>query len=90
MLKRVQIRGYKSLKDLEVTLSSLVVLVGPNAAGKSNLLDALQLLSRLGTSRTLREAFDPPYRGMPLESFTIGGGGIRGLSAQESAAEIGI
>ncbi len=83
MLKRVQIRGYKSLKDLEVTLSSLVVLVGPNATGKSNLLDALQLLSRLGTSRTLREAFDPPYRGKPLESFTIGSGGIRGLLEQD-------
>ncbi len=83
MLKRIHIRGYKSLKDVEVTLSPLVVLVGPNAAGKSNLLDALQLLSKLGTSRTLREAFDPPYRGRPLESFTIGSRGIKGLLEQD-------
>ncbi len=55
MLRRIHIRGFKSLKDVEVTLSPLVVLVGPNAAGKSNLLDALQLLSKLGTSRTLKE-----------------------------------
>ena len=83
MLKRIHIRGYKSLEEVEVRLSQLVVLFGPNAAGKSNLLDALQLLSKLGTSRTLKEAFDPPYRGKPLESFTIGQKGIKGLLKQE-------
>ena len=83
MLKRIHIRGYKSLEDVEVHLSQLVVLFGPNAAGKSNFLDALQLLSKLGTSRTLIEAFDPPYRGKPLESFTIGDKGIKGLLEQE-------
>ena len=83
MLKRIHIQGYKSLEDVEVSLSQLVVLFGPNAAGKSNLLDALQLLSKLGTSRTLKEAFDPPYRGKPLESFTIGQKGIKGLLEQE-------
>ena len=83
MLKRIHIQGYKSLEDVEVSLSQLVVLFGPNGAGKSNLLDALQLLSKLGTSRTLKEAFDPPYRGKPLESFTIGQKGIKGLLEQE-------
>ena len=84
MLKRIHIRGYKSLEDVAVNLSQIVVLFGPNAAGKSNFLDALQLLSKLGTSRTLKEAFDPPYRGKPLEAFTIGDGGIKGLLEQES------
>ena len=59
MLKRIHIKGYKSLSDIEVKLKPLTVLFGPNAAGKSNLLDALQLLSKLGTSRTIKEAFDP-------------------------------
>ena len=83
MLKRIRIEGYKSLSNLEVSLEPLTVLFGPNAAGKSNFLDALQLLSKLGTSRTLKEAFDPPYRGKPLESFTIGSQGIKGLLEQE-------
>ena len=61
MLKRVHVKGYKSLADVEVTLETLTVLFGPNAAGKSNFLDALQLLTRLGTSRTLKDAFDPSY-----------------------------
>lgn len=84
MLKRIKIQRYKSLEDVEVNLAQLVVLFGPNAVGKSNLLDALQLLSKLGTSRTLKDAFDPPYRGKPLESFTIGKKGIKGLIDQRS------
>ena len=86
MLKRVHVKGYKSLVDVEVELEPLVVLFGPNASGKSNFLDALRLLSMVGTSRTLRDAFDPPYRGTPLESFHVGRDGIEGLSAQERLA----
>ena len=83
MLKRIHIKGYKSLADVDVRLSPLTLLFGPNAAGKSNFLDALQLLSKLATSRTLKEAFDPPYRGKPLESFALGEKGIPGLVGQE-------
>ncbi len=79
MVRRIQISGYKSLHDVEVRLPPLAVLFGPNAAGKSNFLDALQLVSKLATSRTLKEAFDSPNRGKPIESFEIGPGGIRGL-----------
>lgn len=86
MLTRVHIEGYKSLRNVEVRLSDLAVLFGPNAAGKSNFLDALQLFAKIATSRTLKEAFDPPYRGKPLESFTFGKDGIRGLLAQESVS----
>lgn len=83
MLKRIHIKGYKSLRDVEVELKPLVVLFGPNAAGKSNFLDALQLLSKLSTSRTLKDAFEPPYRGKPLESFTFDRLGIKGLLERE-------
>ncbi len=83
MLKRIRIQGYKSLVDLELNLKPLSVLVGPNASGKSNFLDALQLLSRITTSQTLEEAFDPPYRGHPLESFTFGNEGIKSLLEKE-------
>lgn len=83
MLKRIHVKGYKSFTDLEVEIEPLTVLMGPNAAGKSNFLDALQLLSKLGASRTLKEAFDAPYRGKPLESFSFGEQGIKGLVARE-------
>jgi AAA15 family ATPase/GTPase len=46
MLKRIKITNYKSLRDFEIRdLSKLCVIFGANAAGKSNFLDALQLLS---------------------------------------------
>src|SRR5262245_44679468 len=86
MIRRVKIKGYKSLANVEVSLKPLSALFGPNAAGKSNFLDALQLLARTATSRTLKEAFDPPYRGTPLESFTFGPEGLEGLLAKESAS----
>jgi len=86
MLKRMRIDGYKSLMGVDVSLKPLTVLFGPNAAGKSNFLDALQLLSRIATSRTLKDAFDPPYRGKPLESFTFPETGIKGLLAMETAS----
>ena len=86
MLKRIKIQGYKSLMDLEVDLKPLSVFVGPNASGKSNFLDALQLLSRMATCQTLEDAFDPPYRGHPLESFTFGDEGIKSLLEKEKVS----
>ena len=85
MLKHIEIKGYKSLVDVRVELQPLVVLFGPNAAGKSNFLDALQLLSRMATSPTLKAAFEPPYRGKPLESFSFDDEGLPGLLGRESA-----
>jgi predicted ATPase len=70
---------------VEVELQPLSVLFGPNAAGKSNFLDALQILSRVATSRTLKEAFEPPYRGTPLESFSFGEGGLVELLSRDAA-----
>ena len=43
-LRRVQIRNYKSIAFCDVTLEPLTILVGRNATGKSNFLDALGFL----------------------------------------------
>ncbi len=80
MLERIHVRGFKSLREATVDLAPLVVLFGPNAAGKSNLLEALLLLSRLVGERTLNEAFVPAgIRGNPLEAFSLPSGGIEEL-----------
>jgi predicted ATPase len=44
MLKRLRLKDFKSFVDEEVTLAPLTLLVGANASGKSNFLDALQFL----------------------------------------------
>jgi predicted ATPase len=53
----VRIRGYKSIAFCDVTLEPLTILVGRNATGKSNFLDALAFL-RDATSYNLSEAIN--------------------------------
>src|SRR5207245_8386908 len=43
-LRRVRIRGYKSIAFCDVSLEPLTILVGRNASGKSNFIDALAFL----------------------------------------------
>lgn len=71
MLTRLKVEGFKSLKNVEINLTELVIVFGPNAAGKSNLLESLVLLSRLIRERTLAEAFDAGIRGYPVEAFRV-------------------
>ncbi len=46
-LKRLEIRNYKSLRNVVIEPTPLTVLVGPNAAGKSNFADALDFLGEV-------------------------------------------
>lgn len=82
MIRKFSVANYKSLKNVDVTLPNLVVVFGPNAAGKSNLFDALNLFSRLATKKNLKEAFEG-HRGVPLEAVHYSTGGIASLSSQE-------
>jgi energy-coupling factor transporter ATP-binding protein EcfA2 len=45
MFTSVKFRNFKSLKDFTVSLKRINVLVGPNNAGKSSILDAFRVLS---------------------------------------------
>jgi len=45
MIKKLKVKNYKSLRDVEIELDKFTVLIGPNASGKSNILDALMFLS---------------------------------------------
>ena len=43
-LTRIWARNFKSIRDLNLELGPLTVLVGPNASGKSNVLDVLRFI----------------------------------------------
>ena len=69
MITQIEIDGFKTFLDFKVELGPLQVLVGSNASGKSNLFDALHLLSRLAEV-DLRSAFQG-LRGSPDDQFTL-------------------
>jgi predicted ATPase len=83
MLKRAHITGYKSLVDAEITFADpLTLIVGPNASGKTNLFDALALLSQMIAGGSVNEPFKTgTHRGSALAAFSIDESGIAGSMA---------
>jgi len=69
MLAQITVSGYKSLQESTARLGPFTVIVGRNNTGKSNLFDALRLLSNLA-QMPVASAFKPErHRGDPIESF---------------------
>jgi predicted ATPase len=58
MLKRIRLKDFKSFVDEEVELAPLTLLVGANASGKSNFLDALRLLQGLSLDLALAQILE--------------------------------
>ena len=87
MLTKLTVRNFKSLRQVTVELPRLAVLFGPNAVGKSNLLDAIQALSWMGTARTLFDALGGPLpvRGYAFEAFSFASRGLREMVRGGSA-----
>ena len=69
MITYIKINGFKSFQNFEMEFTPLTVIAGTNASGKSNLFDALNLLSRLAESDNLKRAFSE-QRGEFIELFT--------------------
>jgi predicted ATPase len=56
MLTRIEIDGFKSFRDFALDVPPFLVIIGRNAAGKSNLFDAIQFLSKLAGDPVLEAA----------------------------------
>jgi len=55
MIRRFTVKGFKSYRNATLPLAELTVLIGANASGKSNLIEALQLLSWIAHGRRLAD-----------------------------------
>jgi hypothetical protein len=82
MLKRIRLKDFKSFADEEVAVAPLALLVGANASGKSNFLDAIRFLQGLSFDLTLNEVLNGEARSRP-DAWP----GIRGRA--EEAARLG-
>jgi len=47
MIKRLQVRNFKSLREIDLSLGPINVLVGANMSGKSNILDVFRFLHQV-------------------------------------------
>lgn len=68
MITKIEISGFKTFLNFEMDFKPLTVIAGTNASGKSNLFDALNLLSWIAET-DLRTAFKE-QRGEVSELFT--------------------
>ena len=80
MITYLKINGFKSFHNFEMVFTPFTVVAGVNASGKSNLFDALKLLSHLAEATNLKQAFKQ-QRGELSELFTQ-------YSETESASEM--
>jgi predicted ATPase len=46
-LDRISVKGYKSIRELDLSLRSLNVMIGANGAGKTNLISLFRLLNQM-------------------------------------------
>jgi predicted ATPase len=82
MLRKIRLTDFKSFVDEEVALAPLTLLVGANASGKSNFLDAIRFLHGLSRNLTLSEVLNgeentgsdrwPGVRGRAEEAARVG------------------
>jgi predicted ATPase len=54
MITKLAIAGYRSLRDIALTLGPVNVVTGPNGSGKSSLYRALRLLADVAQGRIIR------------------------------------
>ena len=80
MFTSLRLKQFKSFKDTELKLGPFTVLIGANAAGKSNIRDAFRFLHGIGRGYSLAEILGEKYgegRGTGLDGNPRGDSGNR-------------
>ncbi len=73
MLKKITLRNFKSFRDSTFELGPLTLMVGANAGGKSNFVDALRFLQGCARSLTVIEILSGKWQGGQLVWLPIRG-----------------
>src|SRR5437016_326832 len=59
MLDKLRVHGFRSLVNTEVSLCPFTIMIGKNGAGKTSILDVIQLIGKFARGGASR-AFGPP------------------------------
>src|SRR5690554_2494280 len=54
MLKNIKIQGFKSIRNLDLNLSTINILIGANGVGKSNFISFFKLINNIYEERLQR------------------------------------
>lgn len=65
MITRLRVKNFKALRDIDIALTPIHVLIGPNDSGKTSILDALAALCR-SVDHNLADAFLGSWKGAEL------------------------
>ncbi len=92
MLTSITVKHFKSYKSATLKLAPITVLIGANASGKSNLIEAIKLLSWIAQGQKLsmiQSAIQTGAHGVrgKLEDIIYQGGDTLTLGATTSAAQ---
>jgi predicted ATPase len=88
MLRSIHLKDFKSFADEEVKLAPLTMLVGSNASGKSNLLDAIRFIQGLALGFPLAEVLQGRWEAGREIWKGIRGGSAEVIRAHRPSAEI--
>ena len=94
MLTSLRLTNFKSFREAKVRLSPLSLVLGGNGAGKSNLFDALRLLSFLSSGTSIRDAIeghatsDPT--GLIVPGIRGGGNNLPYFGSETSVIQLGV
>lgn len=75
MIQKVSFRNFKSLRDVQIELERLTIFVGPNASGKSSILQGLNLLCQIFQPQPV-----PPMQPAASAEAEIARGVTRGVT----------
>jgi energy-coupling factor transporter ATP-binding protein EcfA2 len=86
MIESVHFRNFKGLRDVTLPLERFTVLVGPNASGKTSILQGIRYLSRLRAEEP--DEFLDVKQGGPFQLCTRGAGGEMQLAFASATEQV--
>src|SRR3981081_1456154 len=85
MMTRLAISGYRSLREVRLTLGELIVVTGANGSGKSSLYRALKLLAEIAQGRIIQSLAEEG--GLPCTRWAGPEAFSRGMKAGTQAVQ---